>query len=189
MRTLSKLLITRYEGRVLTARIQNGKVIQMDLEPSEASGRLGNIYIGKVKNIVKNINAAFVDLGGGQMGYYSLSDNESHLFTQPGRTGALREGDEILVQVSRDAVKTKAPVLTSNLNFPGRYSVLTVGKTAAGVSAKIKDAGERPAAEGNRRAMVRGFLRRHSPHQRGRRSGGGAGGGAFPPEKTHGADA
>ena len=97
MRTLSKLLITRYEGRVLTARIQNGKVIQMDLEPSEASGRLGNIYIGKVKNIVKNINAAFVDLGGGQMGYYSLSDNESHLFTQPGRTGALREGDEILV--------------------------------------------------------------------------------------------
>ena len=143
MRTLSKLLITRYEGRVLTARIQNGKVIQMDLEPSEASGRLGNIYIGKVKNIVKNINAAFVDLGGGQMGYYSLSDNESHLFTQPGRTGALREGDEILVQVSRDAVKTKAPVLTSNLNFPGRYSVLTVGKTAAGVSAKIKDAGER----------------------------------------------
>ncbi len=47
MRTLSKLLITRYEGRVLTARIQNGKVIQMDLEPSEASGRLGNIYIGK----------------------------------------------------------------------------------------------------------------------------------------------
>ena len=143
MRTLSKLLITRYEGRVLTARIQNGKVIQMDLEPSEASGRLGNIYIGKVKNIVKNINAAFVDLGGGQMGYYSLSDNESHLFTQPGRTGALREGDEILVQVSRDAVKTKAPLLTSNLNFPGRYSVLTVGKTAAGVSAKIKDAGER----------------------------------------------
>ena len=136
-------MITRYEGRVLTARIQNGKVIQMDLEPSEASGRLGNIYIGKVKNIVKNINAAFVDLGGGQMGYYSLSDNESHLFTQPGRTGALREGDEILVQVSRDAVKTKAPVLTSNLNFPGRYSVLTVGKTAAGVSAKIKDAGER----------------------------------------------
>ena len=72
MRTLSKLLITRYEGRVLTARIQNGKVIQMDLEPSEASGRLGNIYIGKVKNIVKNINAAFVDLGGGQINILNL---------------------------------------------------------------------------------------------------------------------
>ena len=47
MRTLSKLLITRYEGRVLTARIQNGKVIQMDLEPSEASGRLGNTLYRK----------------------------------------------------------------------------------------------------------------------------------------------
>ena len=117
----------------------------LSLEPEESGSLLGNIYIGKVKNIVKNINAAFIDLGGGKTGYYSLSENREHRFTSPlaaagaqeGRT--LRQGDEIIVQVSRDAVKTKDPVLSSNLNFTGKYSVVTLGKTQIGVSAKITD--------------------------------------------------
>ncbi len=56
---------------------------------------------------------------------------------QEGRV--LKQGDEIIVQVIRDAVKTKDPVLSSNLNFTGKYSVVTLGKTQIGFSAKITD--------------------------------------------------
>ena len=131
---LNKLLITRWGNQILTALTENGKCRSLNLEPAEKTGILGNIYIGKVKNIVKNINSAFIDLGNGLTGYYSLTDNKTHLFTDAAAKTQdshrpLRQGDEILVQVERDAVKTKDPVLTSNLNFTGKYLVLTQGKS------------------------------------------------------------
>lgn len=120
--------------------LQSGReVVQMDLEPEDGRSVLGNIYIGKVKNIVRNINSAFVELGNGLMGYLSM-DAGNVLFAD-GRLfeGRLRQGDEIIVQVERDAVKTKAPVLTGNLNIAGRYFVLTSGKKQTGFSSKITD--------------------------------------------------
>lgn len=141
---LNKLLITRWGNQILTALTENGKCRSLNLEPAEKTGILGNIYIGKVKNIVKNINSAFIDLGNGLTGYYSLTDNKTHLFTDAAAKTQdshrpLRQGDEILVQVERDAVKTKDPVLTSNLNFTGKYLVLTQGKKQIGFSGKIRD--------------------------------------------------
>lgn len=142
---MNKLIVTRLRGRILSALMSDSRCRSLSLEPEESGSLLGNIYIGKVKNIVKNINAAFIDLGGGKTGYYSLSENREHRFTSPlaaagaqeGR--ALRQGDEIIVQVSRDAVKTKDPVLSSNLNLTGKYSVVTLGKTQIGFSTKITD--------------------------------------------------
>jgi ribonuclease G len=136
---LNKLIITRWNGSVITL-FQSGKeTVQVDIEPEENQSVLGNIYIGKVNHIVKNINAAFVDMGGGQMGYLSLSGASIHFTDQRPFDGRLRQGDEIIVQVERDAVKTKAPVLTGNLNFTGRYFVLTSGKKQIGFSTKITD--------------------------------------------------
>jgi ribonuclease G len=136
---LNKLIITRWNGAVITL-FQSGKnTVQVDIEPEENQSVLGNIYIGKVNHIVKNINAAFVDMGGGQMGYLSLSDASIHFADQRPYDGRLCQGDEIIVQIERDAVKTKAPVLTGNLNFTGRYFVLTSGKKQIGFSSKITD--------------------------------------------------
>lgn len=164
----AKLLITRWNGQILTALTEDGRCRSLNLEPAENGGILGNIYIGKVKNIVKNIESAFVDLGGGLTGYYSLRENQRHLFAdEAGREGEpagfpdtgradccgsffdplpdsrrkLKPGDEIIVQVERDAVKTKDPVLTSNLNFTGKYLVLTMGKNLIGFSAKLRENG------------------------------------------------
>ena len=105
--------------------------------------------------MVKNINAAFIDLGGGKTGYFSLAENPVPLYTdelnqlcsfeysgnseKKVSTRKLKAGDELLVQVSRDALKTKDPSVTCCLNFPGTYMVLTVGKPQIGFSAKIKD--------------------------------------------------
>ena len=133
---MNKLLITRIDGRLLTALTEDSRITQLDFEEEEPS-LLGNIYIGKVKNIAKNINSAFIDIGNGQMGYYSLSDNRTHHFTVPGRQGALKVGDEVVVQVAQDAVKTKDPVLTSTLSFTGRFCVLTAGKNQISFSSKI----------------------------------------------------
>ena len=136
---MDKLVITRLQGKICTASVSDRKVTGITLEEEDKASILNNIYIGKVQKVVTGINAAFIDLGV-TIGYYSLDENKEHLFTQQGRNGKLRPGDEILVQVSRDAVKTKAPVLTANLSLPGRFCVLTAGKTGIGFSAKLTDA-------------------------------------------------
>lgn len=129
---MDKLVVTRRGDKVCTAVVSDGKVSQLMLEPDTADSLLGNIYIGKVQKVVSNINAAFIDIGPGCTGYYSLQER-----WKPER---LKTGDELVVQVSKDAVKSKAPVVTERLSFTGRYCVLTVGKTGIGFSAKIRDA-------------------------------------------------
>lgn len=176
---MDQLIVTKWKDRSLTALLSDGHCRTLTLESGDES-LLGNIYIGKVKNVVKNINAAFIDLGGGKTGYFSLAENPLPLFTdelnalcsldrtedsKKAETGnvldrreesglksekkpstaasasprKLKAGDELLVQVSRDALKTKDPSVTCCLNFPGTYMVLTVGKPQIGFSAKIKD--------------------------------------------------
>lgn len=129
---MDKLVVTRRGDKVCTAVVSDGKVSQLMLEPDTADSLLGNIYIGKVQKVVSNINAAFIDIGPGCTGYYSLQER-----WKPER---IKTGDELVVQVSKDAVKSKAPVVTERLSFTGRYCVLTVGKTGIGFSAKIRDA-------------------------------------------------
>ena len=133
---MNKLIITRWNSRVLTALVSEKTTIELGL--ADTSSVLGNIYIGKVKKIVRNLNSAFVDFSDGCTGYYSLTDNKVTMFAD-GHERKLKEGDEIIVQVAKDAVKTKDPVLTGNLNFSGKYAVLTAGKQVIGFSSKIED--------------------------------------------------
>lgn len=139
---MSKLIVTRWKERMLTALITDGRCRSFQLETEKEQSLLGTILIGKVKNVVKNINAAFLDLGSGQIGYYSLTENPEHFVVRQGMlciTKKIKQGDELVVQIEKDAVKTKAPVLTANLTFTGKYLVLTLGKTRLGFSAKIKN--------------------------------------------------
>lgn len=138
---MNKLLITRWKEHICTALADERKILQINVEPEKTETRLNNIYIGKVQNIKKNINSAFVDIGGGITGYYSITDNPESRFAgkNPGRN--LRIGDEIIVQVAKDAVKTKSLVLTSRITLTGKYAVLTLGKPGVGFSSKIHASG------------------------------------------------
>lgn len=145
---MDKLIITRLHGKICTALLSGGTPVQLTLEEDSERTLLGNIYIGRVRKVMPGINAAFVELMPGVVGYYSLEENRHHLFASEGggvRDGEgkkprqLKAGDEIVVQVSRDAVKTKAPVVTSNLSFAGRYCVVTAGKSGLGFSNKLTD--------------------------------------------------
>lgn len=115
--------------------------MELRLEPDGKKTILNNIYVGQVETISSNIQAAFVRFGDGQTGYFPLSEADRVIYTA-GRKGnaPLRPGDEILVQVSRDAMKGKLPALSSNLNFTGKYLVLTTGNRKFGLSAKLDKA-------------------------------------------------
>ena len=136
---MNKRIITKWNGLVASLLVSEGKALQVDLEPEQKNPALGNIYIGKVNNLVKNINAAFVDMGNGEMGYLSLTDPYIRYAGHRPFQGKLCQGDEILIQVEQEGVKTKAPVLTGNLSITGRYFVLTSGKKQLGFSSKIMD--------------------------------------------------
>ena len=136
---MSKLIITRWKGGIITLLHSGKEVIQINIEPEQQGFVIGNVYVGKVNKIVKNINSAFVDIGKGQMGYLSLSDGMVHYADGRPWDGKLKQGDDVIVQVERDAVKSKAPVLTGNINLTGRYFVLTTGKKQIGFSSKITD--------------------------------------------------
>jgi ribonuclease G len=141
METEGKLLITRFytkeQEQILSAFYENGKAVELSCTSAYENQLLGNIYVGKVKNIAANIEAAFIEIADGTLCYYSLRENHNPIYVKEKKKEKLAPGDELLVQVSREAVKTKAPSVTCNLSFPGKYLVLTTEKKQLGLSARL----------------------------------------------------
>lgn len=135
-----KLVITKFENQILTSVLENEEVVELHCSEEhtvEARVALGNIYVGRVKNIVANINAAFIEVANGVECYYAIDENLYPIFTHKIGKNPLSIGDELLVQVSKEAVKTKVPTVSSHLHFTGKYLVLTSGDTRIGVSSKL----------------------------------------------------
>ena len=117
---------------------QDKKMLEVTLTPPDEDSLLGNIYIGRVENVVQNIRAAFVKISPDQTCYLSLDDLKNAHFTK--KLSAKKElvaGDELLVQVEREALKTKEPAVTANLSFAGKYAVLTTANKRLGISSKL----------------------------------------------------
>ena len=120
------------------AVVKDQKVIELRLEPSGKKNILNNIYVGQVEKIATNIQAAFVRLNDSVNGYLPLNQCEHAIFADGHREGQpLRPGDQILIQINRDAMKGKLPALTANLNFSGKFLVLTTGNRKIGISNKL----------------------------------------------------
>ena len=134
-----KIIITKYKNSILSCMTDSKRILQLNLDPMEGQHIFGNVYVGKVKNIVKNIKAAFVEIADGTMCYLSLAKYEPPVFVKHGNSDVIHVGDELLVQVARDGLKTKAPTVTTGINLTGRYLVLTGQDTTAAVSKKIED--------------------------------------------------
>lgn len=135
----SKLIITSLKQGIVSACYDGSRMVQANVEPKDSESILGNIYLGQVKNIVKNINAAFVEYEKGKTCYLSLKDTEQAVFANAKKNGKICEGDTIVVQISKEDVKQKAPVATVHFGFTGKYLVLIHGKNRLCVSAKISE--------------------------------------------------
>ena len=136
---MSNIVITQIENCLVTAGYQEGKPQWFECRKSQEKSLLGNIYVGKVISVVKNIQAAFVEIENGVKCYYSMKDNQEPFFVKRFGKEGLVQGDEILVQVEKEALKTKDPVLTSNLNLPGKYMAITTGNKKLGISNKLPE--------------------------------------------------
>ena len=117
---------------------ENRKICELQVFEPEEETLLNNIYVGYVEKVVPNIQAAFVRIANGRKGYLPLKDLRTPFFThKQSEKKQISEGDELLVQVTRDAVKTKDPVVRTKLVLHGHYCFLSSENTTLGASKKI----------------------------------------------------
>lgn len=119
-----KLIITKipaYEDIVFCALYNEQELVRL-IPVKEDSSKLGNIYVGKVDSMAKNLDAAFIDIGEEQLYFLNLEDAKDVIFTNP-HTGKIKIGDEFLVQVDKEATKEKNPIVKTELALTGRYAV------------------------------------------------------------------
>ena len=146
------------------AMIEDGKLEEFMVEPTDQVSRVGNIYVGRIANIEPAIQAVFVDFGTEENGFLHISDLHPQYFakgdektervgkktprkSRPPIQDCLRKGQEIIVQVLKEGVGTKGPTLTSYLSIPGRFLVMMPGMDKVGVSRKEEDDDKRKAAK------------------------------------------
>jgi len=140
----SNIVIANYKNCILCMKFSSGILDEIGLYPLEGE-HIKSVYIGKVKNIVKNINAAFIDIAPGLTCYLNLNEcKHLHVTNRIRSENDLRQGDELLVQLIKAPVKSKNPVCSGYINLPKEirddifkkaatrtcYSVLYSGKAA-----------------------------------------------------------
>lgn len=130
-----KVLITSYQGKEVAILLKENRLL--NLYTIENDSKVGNIYVGKVKNVVKNLDACFVEIADQEIAYLPMSDVKSPLLFNRKFDGRLVQGDELLVQVQKDAIKTKQASLTTKISVSSMYFVFTYEESGIGVSAKL----------------------------------------------------
>lgn len=143
------LIITGYKGKKICALYDDKRMVQVDILSSEDKPTVGSVYIGKVKNIVPNINAAFVDIGIGELCFMQLDDRigKSPAYKRNGELVKLCREDELVVQYTREGIKTKQPAVSVNITLTGRYIIKT-SKNDISISSKIRDKQKRKELTG-----------------------------------------
>lgn len=133
----AKLIITEHHNKIYTLLISRKKLLSIDVSDNRNASLVGNIYIGKVKNISVNIQAAFVEIQKDILCFLPLSDSKyAHILNRQ-TDNVLKVGDELLVQVIRDAVKTKQPVISTKISLSGNFLVLASDGCKVSFSKKI----------------------------------------------------
>ncbi len=132
-----KYLITRMKGKICSFLLDGQRAVEIHCDSQQSDHVLGNIYIGKIRNIAKNIGAAFVEIAPDMICHLALDDMKRPVYTKKGSSKLPQAGDELLVQIAREGIKTKLPSVTTNLSLHGKYVLLTTGRGKNSVSSKL----------------------------------------------------
>ena len=121
----TEIVITRFGDHLVSMLLKDGHPVEFQCVSEKNKVDIGNIYIGVVKNVVKNINGAFVEFDQDEIGFLSMRHRQ------------YKAGDEVLVQIKKEATEEKRPMLSDQIELTGEYLVLTSDKLSVGISDKI----------------------------------------------------
>ena len=137
------MIVRSKNGRIQIAVLEDNVLVEHYVARNQDASLIGNVYLGRVQNVLPSMEAAFVDIGRGRNAVlYSGEVDWDAVETgnQPRRIElALKTGDRVLVQVTKDPVGHKGARLTSQISLPGRYLVYVPGGAMNGISRKLPD--------------------------------------------------
>jgi ribonuclease E len=138
-----QMLIRRTPHQTQIVVLEGALLVEHYVARSDRKSLAGNVYLGKVRNVLPGMEAAFVDFGEAKNGVLYAGDVQTDPRSNGGRhpriEKALKVGDEVLVQVSKDAMGTKGARLTNQVSLPGRYLVLAPDSEIRGISRRLPD--------------------------------------------------
>lgn len=157
-----KMVVRSKNGRTQIGVLEDGVLVEHYVARNQDASLIGNVYLGRVQNVLPSMEAAFVDIGRGRNAVlYSGEVDWDGVETgnQPRRIElAFKPGDRVLVQVTKDPVGHKGARLTSQISLPGRYLVYVPGGSMNGISRKLPD---------NERARLKRILKEVLPESSG----------------------
>lgn len=138
---MTQVIITQLNNQRFLLIYETDELVECHLLQNEQSLQIGNIYIGRVEKVVKNIQSAFVRLDADNVGYLPLNDKPALILNRqlPKGLPSIAEGDRILVQVEQEPQKMKQAKVTGNISLNGNYVALDLSGGHVGVSKKIKN--------------------------------------------------
>lgn len=131
-----KLLFTEVRNKMFALLVQNDRLKAAQVLP-EAPGKIGAVYIAKVKNVVKNIDACFVEIADKEICFLPMKETVGAFPLNRAADGRILEGDELLVQITKDALKTKQAMVTAQVSISNEVFAISLGKPGIGYSNKL----------------------------------------------------
>ena len=141
---IERVMVVRQQGsRTQIAVLEDDVLVEHYVNQSSSGSLIGNVYSGRVQNVLPGMEAAFVDIGKGRNAVLYAGEvnwDAAGLDGQPKRIEtALKTGDTVLVQVTKDPVGQKGARLTSQISLPGRFLVYVPNNPMTGISRKLPD--------------------------------------------------
>ncbi|NLY43665.1 MAG: Rne/Rng family ribonuclease [Clostridiaceae bacterium] len=147
----NEIIVDVSMGQTRVALLEDKELVELYVESPEHQGMVGNIYRGRVESVLQGMQAAFIDIGYEKNAFLHIRDIGAE-YKDGGKTNnsgklcitdILKEGQEITVQVIKEAIGTKGPRVTTNITLPGRYLVLVTHADYVGISKRITNEQER----------------------------------------------
>ncbi|MEO6942786.1 MAG: Rne/Rng family ribonuclease [Terrimesophilobacter sp.] len=142
------MVVRSKDDRIQIGVLEDGVLVEHYVAKSQEASLIGNVYLGRVQNVLPSMEAAFVDIGrgrnavlySGEVDWDAAAENSAEGKQQARRIElALKPGDKVLVQVTKDPVGHKGARLTSQVSLPGRYLVYVPNGSMNGISRKLPD--------------------------------------------------
>lgn len=139
------MVVREHDNRTQIAVLEDGVTVEHYVADKDDASMIGNVYLGRVQNVLPSMEAAFVDIGRGRNAVLYSGEVDWDAATEEGGErpkkieAALKTGDSVLVQVTKDPVGHKGARLTSQISLPGRFLVYVPSGGMNGISRKLPD--------------------------------------------------